>query len=64
MSNDVDLGFTYAASRNQLVISYRNRPVTTLRGNKAQAVQAKLDGATFAQQQQHMARLTGNFKRG
>ena len=60
-----DLGFVYRITKDgKILISHTGKLATTLRGSKAIAFRKKLDGATFSQQQQLMARLTGNYKRG
>ncbi len=60
-----DLGFTFKRAKDGSVkISHRGRPATTLRGEKALWFlddMAKLD---LDAQQQEMARLTGNYRRG
>jgi hypothetical protein len=60
-----DFGFTYQASKHGEVSIHRwGRPVTTLRGRKAQEFLARLEGSDPAAQQRLMARVTGNYKRG
>jgi hypothetical protein len=38
--------------------------IATLRGTAAEEFLRDIDGATFAEQQQVMARITGNYRRG
>ncbi len=61
----MDLGFEYRLYRNgDLVISRYGRPVTRLSGGAAQRAAVRLDSLPRSLQQQLMARLTGNYKRG
>jgi hypothetical protein len=55
-------GFSFVQRKNgDVVISHHQRPATVLRGRKAVAFLAKLaDG----DDQELMARATGNYKRG
>lgn len=60
-----DLGFTYRATRAGEVHIHREGVlVTTLRGPAARRFLAQVEGASAAAQQQRMARVTGNYKRG
>ncbi|MCA0175697.1 MAG: hypothetical protein LCH73_05320 [Proteobacteria bacterium] len=60
-----DLGFTHRARSDGAVeVLHRGRLASTLRGVAAADLLAELEGCTFAQAQQSMARLTGNYKRG
>ena len=60
-----DLGFTYRATRNGEVRIHRAGVlVTTLRGPAAERFLTQVEGASMATQQQRMARVTGNYKRG
>jgi hypothetical protein len=60
-----DLGFLFVARRGgEVVITHRGTLAATLRGDRAQAFLADMDGLDPASQQQEMARLTGNYKRG
>ena len=47
-----------------VIVSYRQAPVTALRGVAATRFVSRIDGADEARAQQVMARVTGNFKRG
>lgn len=60
-----DLKFThYLNKNNDVLIEHHGKLATTMRGSKAATFLAKMDKATFPQQQQLMARVTGNYKRG
>ena len=60
-----DLGFTYFTTKNKSVLIERDgKVVTTVRGSKANAFLTKMSISTVRQQQQLMARITGNYKRG
>lgn len=59
--------FSYRADKDGKVrIFSGNRPVVTLKGNKAQSflANAEANGGDGEAQQLLMARVTGNFKRG
>ena len=60
-----DLKFSHRVSKNgDVLIEHHGKLATTMRGSKAVTFLAKMDKATFEQQQQLMARVTGNYKRG
>jgi hypothetical protein len=60
-----DLGFDYTAVKNGTVlIRHKDKLATTLRGSKAGAFMKKMDLLDFNEQQQWMARVTGNYKHG
>lgn len=60
-----DLGFTYRATRSGEVHIHRAGVlVTTLRGPAAGRFLEQVEGASPAAQQQRMARVTGQYKRG
>ena len=60
-----DLGFTIQSCNNgDIIILHRGRAATVLRGKKAIQFLSDLEASDFATQQQMMARLTGNYKRG
>jgi hypothetical protein len=60
-----DLGFSFQTRKDGAVtISRGGRAVTVLRGVPAQRFLAKAQDASVAAQQQLMARVTGNYKRG
>lgn len=55
-------GFSYAARKNgEIVITHWGRVATTLRGRKAARF---LEDVVVEDDQELMARLTGNYKRG
>jgi hypothetical protein len=60
-----DLGFSYRQSKNgDVSIDRRGRSVTTLRGKAAIDFIDEVEGLESNEQQQLMARATGNYKRG
>ncbi|MGB5105614.1 MAG: hypothetical protein WBP29_07135 [Candidatus Zixiibacteriota bacterium] len=60
-----DLGFTIQSCNNgDIIILHHGRAATMLRGKKAIQFLSDLEASEFATQQQMMARLTGNYKRG
>lgn len=60
-----DLGFAFKISKNGNVqITHHGKLATTIRGNKASSFIDKMHGADHNDQQQWMARITGNYKRG
>ena len=61
---DGDLGFSFRSSRGECLILHRGSRATTLRGKKAADFETEIADMTFAEGQQLMARLTGNYKRG
>jgi hypothetical protein len=64
-TEDGDLGFRCrAAKHGEVFIHHRGRLATTLRAAAAEAFMQEIDGAPFAEQQQLMARITGNYRRG
>ncbi len=65
MDVENDLGFVHAVAKNGTVLIRREgRLVTSLRGAKATAFVKKIETLDFTGQQQWMARVTGNYKRG
>lgn len=63
--SEVDLGFTFKQLKNQsVVISHHGKQATTLRDEKAKWFLEDMNGLAFEAQQQEMARLTGNYRRG
>jgi len=63
--NQNDPGFAYRIIKNgDVLISHKGRPATTLRGLKAINFIDEMKTSSFSEQQQLMARMTGNFKRG
>ncbi|MAM70011.1 MAG: hypothetical protein CMP91_02535 [Gammaproteobacteria bacterium] len=64
-ADDKDLGFIFEIRKNgDIDIRRHGHSVTLLRGKKALQVASQLKDSEFDQQQQIMARLTGNYKRG
>jgi hypothetical protein len=64
-SADSDLGFSYlATNRGEVFVRHHGRWATTLRGTAASDFLLEVGGAVFAEQQQIMARVTGNYRRG
>ncbi|MEM7335593.1 MAG: hypothetical protein AAF490_26180 [Chloroflexota bacterium] len=60
-----NLGFDFKVAKNGNVLIYHwHKLATTLRGKKAIEFVRKIEKSEFASQQQLMARLTGNYKRG
>jgi len=60
-----DLGFTFRATKNgEVFVHHRGKLATTLRGGAAAEFLADIDGADAGEQQQIMARVTGNYRRG
>jgi len=60
-----DLGFTFRSKKNgEVKISHNCQPATTLRGDAAVDFLDEMDDCEFEDQQQVMARVTGNYKRG
>jgi hypothetical protein len=60
-----DLGFTFRMTKNgEVFVHRRGKLATTLRGEAAADFLADIDGADDDEQQQIMARITGNYRRG
>jgi hypothetical protein len=60
-----DIGFTYRRMKNgDVQVTHHGRLASTLRGRDAIDFLAEMHGADTDAQQQAMARLTGNYKRG
>ncbi|MDX1342786.1 MAG: hypothetical protein R3309_16055 [Reinekea sp.] len=60
-----DLGFTWQQTKNgDVSIYHHGRYATRFSAHKARGVIEKLTRLDFAGQQQLLARLTGNYKRG
>ena len=67
MKNNIEsyLGFDYIQIKNgDLIITHHGRHATFLRGKKVKIFLQKIQTMAIAEQQQYMARLTGNYKRG
>jgi chloramphenicol 3-O-phosphotransferase len=56
--------FSYRASKGKVFISWRGKPVMTLKGREAGRFLSRIDGLTGKEAQLVMAKITGNFKRG
>ena len=64
-SADGDLGFSYLATkRGEVFVRHHGRWAATLRGTVASDFLLEAEGAGFAEQQQIMARITGNYRHG
>jgi len=60
-----DLGFSFRATkRGAVFVHHHGRLATTLRGSAAADFLLEVDSADFDEQQQIMARVTGNYRRG
>ena len=60
-----DLGFRYRKSKNgEVVVTRGGKTATTLRGAEANDFLDVAQGTDTFSQQQLMARVTGNYKRG
>ena len=60
-----DLGFEFAENKaGEVRISRHRRLVKHLRNKDAMSFLKRMDGLAFAQQQVHMARITGQYKFG
>lgn len=60
-----DLGFTFKETKaGDIIIYHHGKQAAILRGARAQKMLGDLDASSFEHQQQLMARLTGNYKRG
>jgi hypothetical protein len=59
-----DLGFTFTQYENEIHVYHHGKKATVLRGTKAKEFEDEIGTSDFASQQQLMARLTGNYKRG
>ncbi len=65
MTTNEDLGFSHhIAKSGAILIDHHGKHVTTLRGKGAAEFLKKLTKLDFAGEQQLMARVTGNYKRG
>ena len=63
--NDDHLGFSFRTTKGGDVTILRNGgEVTVLRGDSAKGFLAEMREASLLEQQQLMARITGNYKRG
>ena len=65
IEGDSDLGFVHTVAKNgNVLINREGKLVTILRGSKAADFAEKMQVLDFGRQQQLMARMTGNYKRG
>ena len=64
-AGDGDLIFSYRATkRGEVFVHDRGRLATKLRGAAAADFLLEVEGASAGEQQQIMARVTGNYRRG
>lgn len=60
-----DLGFAFRRRKNgDVEVLHHGRLASTLRGAAAQQFMAEVESGCHADGQKHMARITGNHKRG
>ncbi len=60
-----DLGFTFRLKKSgEVEVLHRGKLASTLRGTDALDFIAEVESGEFADAQQLMARLTGNYKHG
>ena len=60
-----DLGFTHRRRKNgEIQVLHRGKLAATLRGADAEDFAAEVESGEFADGQQLMARVTGNYKHG
>ena len=60
-----DLGFTFFVNkRHEVIINRYGKKITILRNNKAAEFLEEIEFVDSEEQQQLIARLTGNYKRG
>jgi hypothetical protein len=60
-----DLGFTFRLKKSgEVAVRHRGRLASTLRGTDAMDFITEVESGEFAEGQQLMARLTGNYKHG
>ena len=60
-----NLGFTFRHAKNGVVVvEHHGKFATILRGDKADWFIQQMNDLDFAGQQQNMARVTGNYRRG
>jgi len=64
MNKEDDLGFTFRVHNGEYTILRRGKRATTLRGQRAAEFSYDVSEMNFAELQQLMARLTGNYKHG
>ena len=60
-----DLGFVFRIVKSGNVLIHHHRKLAaTLRGARAKSFIAQIETSSFVEQQELMARITGNYKRG
>ena len=60
-----DLGFSFRQLKSgEVELLHHGRRASVLRGDDAHSFLAEIEGASIAEAQQRMARVTGNYKRG
>lgn len=64
MTDEQDLGFSFRHTNGECLIFHKGKKATTLRGRRAVDFLSDVSGMSLAEQQQLMARTTGNYKRG
>ena len=63
--NDDGFGFSFRQTKGGDVTIFRNeQAVTVLRAASAHSFLTEIRGSSLTEQQQLMARITGNYKRG
>jgi len=64
-TNEGDLAFSFCSTKaGDVTVLRRGKVVKILRGDSARSFLAASADASFLEQQQLMARITGNYKRG
>ena len=59
------LGFSFRQLKSgEVEVVHHGRRASVLRGHDAQAFLAEVKGQSLGEAQQHMARITGNYRRG
>jgi len=65
MDDKHDLGFEFQTAKNgDVVISHHGKRATVLRNDKSKWFLEDMESMDFEGQQQEMARVTGNYRRG
>ena len=64
MKETQNLGFKFRDKGNEISIFHNGKLATTLRGNRSDTFRFDVSELSFPEQQQLMARLTGNYKHG
>jgi hypothetical protein len=63
-SDKIDLEFTTSKIKDEYIILHHDRAATYIKGARAQKFEMNMETLCFAEQQQLMAKLTGNYTRG